>query len=165
MDLQPFTTMPPSLNAKTAVVVGGLHGIGLALAKYLADAGASVAIVDDVDDATMQDALEEITTPDHKVIAYQAPVNNVRDLETVTGQIAPQMGEVDIWVNSDAKDFYNQPSFIKALIPHMHEDAVIINFVPENLTHDINPLLVELAHSHHIGLHAISAFPFTEKGN
>lgn len=87
-----------ALAGKTAVVIGGTSGIGLALARGLADAGADVAPVsrrrDQVDAAA-----GEIEARGRKAARVTADVADRESLENAREQAIAQLGKVDILVN------------------------------------------------------------------
>ena len=79
-----------------AVVTGAARGIGLATARLLADAGASVALLDvDGDAATAQAA-----RIGSKAAAWRCDVTSEAAVESTFAEIATRFGRVDILVNN-----------------------------------------------------------------
>lgn len=87
------------LHAKTAVVIGGTSGIGLALSKGLAEAGADV-IPTGRRQKLVQDAACEIMKMGRKSLAMACDVADRGSLETLCSRVLQEFGKVDILVNS-----------------------------------------------------------------
>ena len=83
-----------NLKNATALVTGGSSGIGLAIAKALADAGSRVAITGR-DRGRLSDAAK--TTGAH---AISADVGNEDDVKRTYGEFFDTFGHLDILVNS-----------------------------------------------------------------
>jgi NAD(P)-dependent dehydrogenase (short-subunit alcohol dehydrogenase family) len=86
------------LAAKTAVVIGGTSGIGLALAKGLAEAGANV-----VPSGRRMDhvkcAAEAIRERGRRSLAVACDVRDRASLQTLHDAVCAEFGAVDILVN------------------------------------------------------------------
>ncbi|MDR0510716.1 MAG: gluconate 5-dehydrogenase [Rikenellaceae bacterium] len=88
-----------SLEGKVALVTGGTHGIGMAIAKGLAGAGARI-VVNDLSPDKLEAAKREYAQGGVDVATY---ICNVTDEAAVAGMVADieaQMGGVDILVNN-----------------------------------------------------------------
>ena len=86
------------LNSRTAVVIGGTSGIGLALAKGLAEAGANV-IPTGRRKELVQSAAAEVTKRGRKSLAVDCDVNNRASVEDLLRAALEQFRSVDILVN------------------------------------------------------------------
>jgi NAD(P)-dependent dehydrogenase (short-subunit alcohol dehydrogenase family) len=86
------------LKGKTAVVIGGTSGIGLALAKGLAEAGANVAPTGRRAEL-VQAAAEQVQATGSKALAVPADVTDRASLEALLGAVAGKFGSVEILVN------------------------------------------------------------------
>lgn len=86
------------LNSKTAVVIGGTSGIGLALAKGLAQAGANVIATGRRSDLVAS-AAEEIRKLGRKTLSLPTDVTDRSSLEALLAAILAEFGVVDILVN------------------------------------------------------------------
>lgn len=86
------------LTNKTAVVIGGTSGIGLALATGLAQAGANV-IPTGRRAAHVQAAAEAIETLGRKTLAVPADVTDRASLDTLLNAAIDRFGSVEILVN------------------------------------------------------------------
>lgn len=89
-----------SLKNKTAIVTGAAQGIGLQIAKRLAEMGANIAIVDVNSDSAVKSS-KEIET-EFNVIAkgYGVDVTNSIAIENVINQIDSEFKGIDILVNN-----------------------------------------------------------------
>jgi len=87
------------LNNKVAVVVGGTSGIGLAIAKGMAEAGADVVPtsrrLEQVDAAA-----KEIEARDKRTLRVSSDVSDCASLQSVLNESVKAFGKVDILVNS-----------------------------------------------------------------
>ncbi|CEG58304.1 SDR family oxidoreductase [Legionella fallonii] len=80
------------LEGKVSVITGGTSGIGLATAKLFFEEGASVVIVGR-DSKTLQAAKDELGD---KVLALQADVAKLLDLDRVFAEIKSTFGRIDV---------------------------------------------------------------------
>lgn len=86
-----------NLKGKAAIVTGGGTGIGRAIATRLARDGAMVAI-DYVGKSDKADAVVlELQKMGGRVIAIEADVSNVQQVEKLVQQVVAQFGRLDIW--------------------------------------------------------------------
>lgn len=86
------------LDGKTAVVIGGTSGIGLTLAKGLAQAGANV-IPTGRRAQLAQAAADEISKLQRKTLALTVDVTNRPSLEALQDAVCSEFKHVDILVN------------------------------------------------------------------
>jgi 3-oxoacyl-[acyl-carrier protein] reductase len=85
------------LAQKTAVVLGGTGGIGLAVAQLFAQAGAAVAVVASRDLAKAKAAAATLEGADHR--GYAARIELAAELGALARAVAAEMGGADILVN------------------------------------------------------------------
>ena len=85
------------LSGKVAIVTGSGRGLGLAYAKALADAGASV-VVNDIDEAVAQAAADEITEAGGKAIAVAAAVGSSESAQALVDAAVAAFGRLDVLV-------------------------------------------------------------------
>jgi NAD(P)-dependent dehydrogenase (short-subunit alcohol dehydrogenase family) len=90
---------PLDLTSKTAVVIGGTSGIGLTIAKGLAQAGAHVVPTGRRTEL-VQSAAAEIRKSGGKSLAVSSDVTDRASLEAVLSATIAEFGAVDILVNS-----------------------------------------------------------------
>lgn len=93
------------LDGKTALITGGGQGIGQAFAHALAEAGASVAIVD-VNIVTAQQMAEEILKLGQKSIAINADVTVAADAKRMVETVVAEWGKLDIAVNNAGRTIW-----------------------------------------------------------
>jgi len=139
-----------TLKGKRALVTGGNSGIGAAVVKALADAGAKVAINYLVHPESTQTIVKEIQSKNGKVISIQSDVSDSDAVAKMFEQIDKEWGSIDILINSAGIDgarafaweakisawqkvievnllgsFYNSREALKRMIPQ--KSGVILN--------------------------------------
>jgi NAD(P)-dependent dehydrogenase (short-subunit alcohol dehydrogenase family) len=87
------------LTGKTAVVIGGTSGIGLTLAKGLAQAGANVVATGRRAEL-VQAAANEIQKIGRRTLVQTVDVKEKASLESLLAAVCGEFGNVDILVNS-----------------------------------------------------------------
>ena len=90
------------LTGRNAVVIGGTSGIGLTLAKGLAEAGANV-VASGRRKELVQRAAEEIRSIGVKSLGLSCDVSSRSSLEELLGGVVQGFGKVDILVNCAGK--------------------------------------------------------------
>ena len=88
------------LAGKTALVTGGSRGIGSAIARRLAAAGANVAITYSSSAEAAARVVGELQDRGVKARAYQADAASPEQLTAVVDRVAADLGPVDILVNN-----------------------------------------------------------------
>ncbi|MEW8626965.1 MAG: SDR family oxidoreductase [Candidatus Thiodiazotropha sp.] len=88
------------LTGQRAIVTGANSGIGEAVAKGLARAGAKVAVNYVVNEAEAQRVVEEIEQLGGEAMAVYADVSNEADVEKMFEQVVEAWQSVDILVNN-----------------------------------------------------------------
>ena len=90
------------LTGKTAVVVGGTSGIGLAMAIGLAEAGADV-VASSRRQEQVDEAAAKIEATGHKALRLTSDVGNRESLEALLEGVLKEWGKVDILINCAGK--------------------------------------------------------------
>lgn len=117
-----------SYNGKTALVTGGSSGIGLAIARQLAEMGAHVWIMAR-DQLKLESASSEITAcrqqPGQQVHTITADVSNLEQVSQVVSQSIKDWGLPDILVNSAGITF---PGYFQDLDLQIFRDMMEVNY-------------------------------------
>jgi len=92
-----------SLADKVAIVTGGRRGIGKAIALAFAEAGADVAICDNVvETGELETTAEEIKKLGRHSLAVQADVTKKAEVDDFVQRVIDEFGFIDILVNNAA---------------------------------------------------------------
>jgi 3-hydroxybutyrate dehydrogenase len=89
------------LNGKTALVTGSTSGIGLGIARKLAESGANI-ILNGFGDAQEIEKLRQSIEQDHAVKSFyfNADLSKPAEIETLVSQASKSIGSIDILVNN-----------------------------------------------------------------
>src|SRR5262245_57119045 len=98
-----------SLEGKVAVVTGGGRGIGKAIAKRLAEAGANVVIASRKMENLQATATEFASLPG-KVVPIVCHVGRADQLENLVRETEARLGPIDILVNNSATNIGQGPA-------------------------------------------------------
>jgi gluconate 5-dehydrogenase len=88
-----------NLTGKRALVTGGTHGLGMAMAEGLASAGAEL-IITGTTPSKMEDALSYYKEKGYKASGYLFDVTNEIDAEKNLEIISKEIGDIHILVNN-----------------------------------------------------------------
>jgi 3-oxoacyl-[acyl-carrier protein] reductase len=88
------------LQGKTALVTGGSRGIGAAIVRKLAEAGADVAFTYRKSDETARQLVDELRGLGVRASAYQADAGKPESLPEMVKAVADDFGGLDILVNN-----------------------------------------------------------------
>ena len=97
-----------SLAGKVAVVTGGNGGIGLGMARGLAQAGASIVVAGRNAQKSAQ-AVQELKALGAQAVAIQVDVSDEGSCKNLIDQAATEMGRLDILVNNAGTNIRRQP--------------------------------------------------------
>jgi gluconate 5-dehydrogenase len=87
------------LTGKRALVTGATHGLGMAIATGLANAGAEI-IVNDIDKAKLEIAIATYKANGVKAYGYIFDVTNENEVKAGIASIEKEVGPIDILVNN-----------------------------------------------------------------
>lgn len=88
-----------SLKGKIALVTGATHGLGMSMAKALANAGAQL-VINGSSPVKMENALKEYREAGIKALGYIFDVTNEEAVKTNIERIENEVGAIDILVNN-----------------------------------------------------------------
>src|SRR5439155_1078453 len=105
-----LSSMEEGLQGKVALVTGASRGIGAAIAKELALAGAHVALAGR-DESTLQETARSMPRGNHTLVV-KADVADTSDLDRLVGKVVAELGGVDVLINNaglmpPARQIYN----------------------------------------------------------
>src|SRR5437879_12824478 len=101
--------MTSSVQGKTAIVTGGGRGIGKAIARRLAQAGANVVIASRKVENLEQTAKEFYTLPG-RTLPIACHVGRAAELQNLVQETERLLGPVDILVNNRATNIRQGPA-------------------------------------------------------
>ncbi len=87
------------LTGKRALITGGVHGLGMAMAKGLGDAGAEL-IINNNEPKMLAEAKAEYEAFGYKVSTYVFDVTNDKEVEANIEKIEKEVGPIDILINN-----------------------------------------------------------------
>ncbi len=87
------------LSGKTALVTGATHGLGMAIAKGLAGAGAKI-VINDIFPEKIENAVKEYKEDGIDVAAYEFDVTDEKSAEEYVAKIEKEVAPIDILVNN-----------------------------------------------------------------
>src|SRR6266478_9384452 len=96
------------LKGKVAIVTGGNGGIGLGMARGLADAGADIAVVGRNEEKSKA-AVADLTARGVKAIAAATDVTDKQAVARLADQVKGELGRIDILVNNACINFRKSP--------------------------------------------------------
>ena len=93
-----------TLDGKAVVVTGGSSGIGRAIARRCAGAGADVLITYRRNRAGADEAAGELRRSGRRVEVVQADIAREEDIAMLARTASEKLGRVDVWINSAGAD-------------------------------------------------------------
>ncbi|WP_395108242.1 SDR family oxidoreductase [Actinomadura sp. SCN-SB] len=137
-----FSTGPRGLTGRTAVVTGASRGIGLAIARRLADEGARVCVTGRKADA-LAEAVEVLGGPEH-ALAVAGTIGDAAHREEIVERALATFGSVDLLVNNTG-------------INPVHGSLVDLDLEAARKIADVNVVaalaMVQLCHRSWMGTH------------
>ncbi|MBR0871121.1 glucose 1-dehydrogenase [Bradyrhizobium tropiciagri] len=96
------------LSGKVAIVTGGNGGIGLGMARGLADAGAAIAVVGR-NETKSNAAVEDLRQRGVKAIAVRTDVTDTAAVDAMIARVTSELGRIDILVNNAGMSIRKPP--------------------------------------------------------
>jgi 3-oxoacyl-[acyl-carrier protein] reductase len=93
-----------TLEGKGVVVTGGSSGIGRAIGKRCAAAGADVLLTYRANEAGAEDAARELASCGGRVLVQQTDIAREEDIATLARHARERLGRVDVWINNAGAD-------------------------------------------------------------
>jgi 3-oxoacyl-[acyl-carrier protein] reductase len=87
-------------EGKTAIVTGAARGIGFEIARQLAEGGATVVLVDVLEDVLKAAAAKLTAAGAKQVLAYKVDVTDEAAVEKMIEEVAEKLQRIDILVNN-----------------------------------------------------------------
>lgn len=110
------------LTGRAAVVTGGVGLLGTEFCRTLAEAGASIAVVD-VDASASKATAEALTKSGYKALAVPTNITQPDSVNAMVEKVLSEFGRLDILVNSAALDPKFDPDAMKnGITPGAFED-------------------------------------------
>jgi len=100
------------LTGKVAIVTGGNGGIGLGMARGLAEAGASIAVVGR-NQAKSTAAVAELEAHGARAIAVDADVTDKSAVAAMVARVKGELGRIDILVNNAGINIRKPPQALE----------------------------------------------------
>ena len=92
-----------SLAGKVAIVTGGRRGLGKAIALTFAEAGADVAVCDNIlETGELEAVAEEIKRLDRRSLAVQTDITKKAEVDNLVQRVIDEFSVIDILVNNAA---------------------------------------------------------------
>jgi 3-oxoacyl-[acyl-carrier protein] reductase len=115
-----------SLKGKVAIVTGASKGIGAAIAKGLAAAGADVAVNYGSDKAGAERVVAEIAAKGGKAIAIRADMSKPADVERLFAEAERALGAPDVLVNNAGVFEFGPVETVTEAEFHRHFDINVL---------------------------------------
>jgi 3-oxoacyl-[acyl-carrier protein] reductase len=93
-----------TLEGKRVVVTGGSSGIGRAIAKRCAAAGADVLITYRANRTGADETAREVASTGRRVLVQCADIAREEDIAALARQARDGLGRVDVWINNAGAD-------------------------------------------------------------
>ena len=122
---QPYGHGGYDFSRSGILIAGGTSGVGLATARYFADAGAMKQVLVGRNEIRGKDALARLekTNPECDVLFVAADINEAGAADEVVRQAQDHLGEVDILVNSTVAQY--QPTLLHDIEPEKLIDILV----------------------------------------
>ncbi len=86
-------------SGKVVLIAGGSRGLGLVMARQLADEGARIAICAR-DPNELHDALDDLAARGAEVVAVPCDVTSQESVAQMVGEVVKRLGGIDVQINN-----------------------------------------------------------------
>lgn len=116
-------TSPFDLTGKRALVTGSSRGLGLGMARALAEAGAAI-VLNARDNVALGAAAADLAEAGHEIAAVAFDVTNRESVDAAISHIEGDIGPIDILVNNAGMQFR---SALEAFPPEKFDQVITTN--------------------------------------
>ncbi|OXB19584.1 gluconate 5-dehydrogenase [Flavobacterium tructae] len=88
------------INGKVALITGSTHGLGMAMAKGLGEAGATIVVNGNSSQQKIDDAVAELQKEGIQAVGYKFNVTDEMEVIAAVRQIENEVGPIDILINN-----------------------------------------------------------------
>ncbi|OHT43823.1 MULTISPECIES: gluconate 5-dehydrogenase [Flavobacterium] len=88
------------INGKVALITGSTHGLGMAMAKGLGEAGATIVVNGNSSQQKIDDAVAELQKEGIHAVGYKFNVTDEMEVIAAVRQIENEVGPIDILINN-----------------------------------------------------------------
>src|SRR5579863_10034817 len=133
--------MNKRLDGQTAIVTGAGRGIGRAIAKELAAAGANIVVNYATSADAAQELAKEITELGPKALVVQADVTNYEQVVEMVKKAVQTFGQIDILVNNAG---ITRDKTLKNMTRELWDEVIQVNLGSLfNCTKQVLPFMLE----------------------
>jgi 3-oxoacyl-[acyl-carrier protein] reductase len=112
------------LKKKTAIVTGGISGIGAAISLEMASCGANIAIIDIKPETEADEMLQKISDSGSKAMYIKADVSDFTSVGKAVESVKERFGGIDILVNNAG---INRDGVIWKMTEEQWDEVIRIN--------------------------------------
>jgi 3-oxoacyl-[acyl-carrier protein] reductase len=112
------------LEGQTAVVTGGINGIGAAISLKLCECGANVALIDRKPEEDAKEIIKTIQSKGRKALFIRADVSDFTEAGKAISAVIREFGKVDILVNNAG---ISRDSVIWKMTEEQWDDVLSVN--------------------------------------
>jgi 7-alpha-hydroxysteroid dehydrogenase len=152
---------PFSLEGKIAIITGGGRGIGAAIARAYAEAGAAVAITARTL-SEVEAVASEIRQSGGRALPIEADLYDASQIPAIVEKTIAEFGGIDILVNNAGAG--GSPLFADTRIEHMQKAYQLIVLAPFELSRLAMPSMLERPGASIINMASVGAYRHT-RGN
>ena len=130
--------MPLQFDNKVALITGGVHGMGFAAAKLLAQGGARLALAD-INRAGVEAAARSLSPA--RAIGIATDISNAQEVAAMVERTTKELGPIDIFINSAA--VLDDKRFLESTIADWERMFGVGIYGPMNCLRAVLPGMVE----------------------